>query len=245
MRPDSSVHWSAYKAFFVVFPFALGIVVESLWASKAVWGWLGGAGFGLGLFVTVEWWARTRLVTLAPLGRIVGVVLVMTCAGGAWHALYQMPSSRGLAPVAQASDATIALQGSVANAPEQTEEATRFTLAVDSLTGTRDSVAVNGRIRVTLQSSPWAENEKSFPEIRQGDVLRLRGSLSPPSGLRNPGGFDYAAYLARRGICCTMYVGTPDQVAVIGTRRGIVGRALVSVRAHIRGQIEQYVPSAG
>jgi competence protein ComEC len=72
----------------------------------------------------------------------------------------------------------------------------------------------------------------------------VRGSLQRPSHQRNPGGFDYAAYLARRGICCTMYVGTPAEVTVLGARRGLITSAVVAVRQHIRRALARYVPSA-
>lgn len=200
---------------------------------------------GIGLFVAGQWWARTQLVTLAPLGRIGAVVLVMGCAGGARQALYQTPASRALRPAAAASSEPVRLKGVVADAPEQTEETTRFSLKVDTIFGKRDAAAVDGRARVTLRPSPWSEDRGSFPAVRQGDVVRLRGSLRPAPGLRNPGGFDYGAYLARRGICCTMYVGEPDQVAVRGDRRGAMETLLVVARGHIRRQIDRYVPSAG
>lgn len=245
VRPDSSVHWSAYPALLIAGAFALGVLVESAFGSESVSLWLGGAGVGLVMFAGVQWWNRTRLVTLAPLGRIAAVVLIMGCTGGARHAVYQAPSSRALAPAAGASEETTALRGLVVDAPERTDEATRFTLEVDTLFGERDTAAVEGRTRVTLRPSPWAEKTGTFPKVHQGDVLRLRGSLRLAPGLRNPGGFDYGAYLARRGICCTVYVGNPDRIVVRGDRRGVLGTTLVVVREHVRRQIERYVPSAG
>jgi len=245
VRPGSSVHWSAYPALFIAGAFALGVLGESALGSESVFLWLGGAGAGLAVFVGVQWWDRTRLVTLAPLGRIVAVVLIVGCAGGVRHAVYRSPPAHALAPAAEASDETTALQGLVGDAPERTDEATRFTLEVGTLFGERDTAAVQGRTRVTLRPSPWVEGTGTFPEVRQGDVIRLRGDLRLAPGLRNPGGFDYRAYLARRGICCTMYVGKPDRVAVRGNRRGGLGTALVAVRGHVHHQIDRYVPSAG
>lgn len=245
MRPGSSVHWSAYPALFFAGAFALGVLGESVLGSESVLLWLGGAGAGVAAFVGVQWWDRTRLVTLAPLGRIAAVVLIMGCAGGARHAAYRSPPAHALGPAAEASDEGTALQGLVVDAPERTDEATRFTLGVDTLFGGRDTAAVEGRTRVTLRPSPWAEEPGTFPEIQQGDVIRLQGSLRLAPGLRNPGGFDYRAYLARRGVCCTMYVGKPDHVAVRGNRRGVLGATLVAVRKHVRRQIDRYVPSAG
>lgn len=245
MRPDSSVHWSAYPALLLAGAFALGIVGESASELRTVTPWLGGAGVGLVGFISVQWWDQTRLVTLAPLGRIAAVMLIVGCAGGARHAVYRAPPSRALSPAATASAEATALQGVVADPPERTEEATRFTLEVDTLFGERDTVAVEGRTRATLRPSPWEEDAGTFPKVHQGDVVRLRGSLRSAPGLRNPGGFDYGAYLARRGICCTMYVGDPDRVAVRGERRGVVDAALVAARNHIRRQIDRYVPSTG
>ena len=201
---------------------------------------------GIGVFVGVQWWDQMRLVTLAPLGRIAAVVLVLGCAGGARHAVYQAPSPRDLSTVARVSEEETALRGVVANAPEQTEEATRFMLEVDTILGNSDTAAVDGRTRVTLMPSPWSETDiSSFPVVREGDVIQLQGDLGTAPGLRNPGGFDYRAYLARRGVCCTMYVGEPDRVSVIGERRGMLGTILVSARNYVRHQIDQFVPSGG
>ena len=245
MDPDSSVHWGAYPALYVAVAFALGVFGNSVFEGVPFSFWLGGAGAGLALFAGMQWWDRTRLVTLAPLGRVLAAIVVVGCAGGARHSVHQGPSPRGLAPAAEASDDAVAVQGIVENAPERTDEATRFVLAVNTLFGARDTAAVEGRVRVTLKPSPWANTVPSFPRLRQGDVTRLRGSLRRPPGLRNPGGFDYAAYLSRRGICCTLYVDAPDRVAVLGNRRGRVQNALVSLRAHVRRQVDRYVPSTG
>jgi competence protein ComEC len=244
VRPDSSIHWSAYPALLIAGAFVLGVMGESVFAFETVTPWIGGAGGGIALFVFAQWRDRTRIVTLAPLGRIVALALIVGCAGGARHAMYRMPSPQALKPIAEASDEAMALQGEVADAPERTEEATRFVLDADTLHGARDTVAVDGRTRVTLRASPWDENVGSFPDVRQGDVVRLRGSLRLPPKLRNPGGFDYRAYLARREICCTVYVGDPNHVSVRGARRGKLESFLVVAREYIRAQIARYVPSA-
>ncbi|PSQ81310.1 MAG: DNA internalization-related competence protein ComEC/Rec2, partial [Bacteroidetes bacterium QS_1_63_11] len=224
--------------------FAIGIVGEFVFATRAVIPWVGGAGAGIVLFVFVQWWDRTRIVTLAPLGRIVAIVLILGCAGGACHARYQTPSPYALKPAAEASTEATTLQGEVADAPERTGDATRFVLKADTLYGAQDTAAVDGRARVTLRASPWAEDVGPFPDVRQGDIVRLHGILRLPPELRNPGGFDYRAYLARRGICCTMYVGEPERVNVQRNRRGTLESLLVGAREYIRLQINRYVPSA-
>ena len=50
---------------------------------------------------------------------------------------------------------------------------------------------------------------------RSGDTMELRGRLELPDGPRNPGGFDYRAYLARRGIYATLRVSQPEQARIL------------------------------
>lgn len=46
--------------------------------------------------------------------------------------------------------------------------------------------------------------EIDLPRPRYGDIVVVRGRLERPAPIRNPGGFDYAAYLARRGVYATL-----------------------------------------
>lgn len=244
MRPDSSIHWSAYPALLVACAFTLGILVDSVLERGGLGFWVGGGLAGLLLFGAVQWRDQTRIVTLAPLGRIVAVLLVVGCAGGARHAAYREPSPRALSPVAKTSEEATTVRGVVADAPERAEEATRFTLSVDAVLGTEDTSRVDGQARVTFRSPPWSAENVHFPQVYEGDIVRLRGELRPAPGLRNPGGFDYAAYLARRGTCCVMYVGEPEYVAVRGNRRGMLRAAIVTARQYVRRQVTRYVAHA-
>ena len=116
-------------------------------------------------------------------------------------------------------------------------------MAVDSVAGAGDTTAVEGQVRVTLRPSPWGDSDASFPRLYQGDRVQLRGNLQLPPGQRNPGGFDYAAYLSRRGICCTMYVGDPAGATLVNRHRSLLTDLVVGIRSHVRRQIHRYVPS--
>lgn len=244
MRPDSSIHWSAYPALLTAGAFAIGILGDASVAITSPPSWLGGFAIGLLTFAGVEWWDRRELVTLAPLGRFVAVLLMVVCAGGARHAAYQAPSPRALSALAAASDESVALRGEIQNAPGRAEEATRFTLNVEEVFGEQDTTSIDGQARVTLRTPPWSEEDGDFPDLFQGDVVQLQGPLRPAPGLRNPGGFDYAAYLERRGTCCTMFVDDPEDVRVLSNRRGWRTTGIVTLRRYVRAQIRQFVPSA-
>ena len=242
MRPDSSIQWSAYPALLLAAAFATGVLGEEMLAGGGVAPWGAGVGVGIVAFGLSWWWERRRLVSLAPLGRIGAVVLVGVCVGGARHALYEDAAFGALEPVAKrTSDAPLSVVGVVADAPERSG-ATRFTVAVDSVGAHSTTTPVDGRVRVTLRAPPWTDDPGSFPPVHQGDRVRLRGTVRPAPGQRNPGGFDYAAYLARRGVCCVMYVGDGQNVTVDPAARGPFSDLVVGARRYVRGQIGRFVP---
>ena len=243
MRPDSSIHWSTYPALIAAAAFAVGVGVDVWTNLGGPLLWSGGVGVGLVVFYGMQWWDWRRMVTLAPLGRIGAAFLVVACAGGARHAHYEAPSPRAFEPVAEASDQSLTLDGVIQDAPERSASDTRFTMAVDTVFGSGDTTAVSGQVRATLRSSSWSEHASSFPHLHQGDHVRLQAEVRPAPGKRNPGGFDYAAYLSRRGTCCTAYVSDPGNVRRLPRDRSLLTSLVVDVRRHVRLQIRRYVPS--
>lgn len=243
VRSDSSIQWAAYPALVLFGLFATGIIVQrSLEAGVLVWG----IGFlsGIGGFAAAQWEPRPRMVSLAPLVQTAAVALVVVCVGGARQSLYETPSPHSLASVASSSVDSVSIVGTVDATPERSETTTRFTLEVNSLQIGSSFHAAAGHVRVTLRPSPWTSFSTSFPRLYQADRVLLRGALGSPTSQRNPGGFDYAAYLSRRGICCVMNVGTPAGVTVRSRRSSVLMGLLVSARRHIRTQIGRYVPNA-
>jgi competence protein ComEC len=244
MRPESSIQWTAYPALLVAGAFAAGILGAELGGVADVRAWWMVGAVGLGLWSGSAWWESRRLVTLAPLLRTLGLALLIGAAGGLRTTAYHTPPPNALAPFAERtahSDLALTLLGTVDGPPSRSRESVRFTLLVERIVGARDTVVVDGRVRITLQSPPWEEPSAPFPTVRAGDRLRVRGELRPGPSPRNPADFDYGAYLQRRGICCTLHVGIPADVAVVGDVRSVVGAGLVAARTHVRRQIDRHV----
>ncbi|MDA3921509.1 MAG: DNA internalization-related competence protein ComEC/Rec2 [Salinisphaera sp.] len=82
------------------------------------------------------------------------------------------------------------LTGTVATLPERGPFRTRFVIDTG---GERPD-----RVRLS-----WY---RDAPRLVPGDCLRIKAKLSAPHGSANPGGFDYEAWLFRRGIDATGYV---------------------------------------
>lgn len=244
MRPDSSIHWSAYPSLLPAGAFAAGVLVNTIIQGGAVLVWVGGAVVAVAGFGGMHWLDRRRMVSLAPLGQIGSILLLVLCAGAGRHAVYNSSSPRSVKRVVDSTDQVLRVSGIVESPPNRGEDRTQFTLAADTISTDIRTTWASGQVRVTLHPSPWSEPVEPFPSVRQGDRLRLRGTIQRPPTQRNPGGFDYRAYLARRGTCCTMYVGDPTDVVQVETDRGLLTPLVAETRHQIRQSIRHYVPSA-
>jgi len=90
--------------------------------------------------------------------------------------------------------------GTVASIPEQRGRMTRFVFDIDRLTEPQRHAFTGLPVRVRLA---WY---RDVPQLRFGQRWRLAVRLKRPWGFRNPGGFDYEAWLFRHGIRATGYV---------------------------------------
>jgi competence protein ComEC len=73
-------------------------------------------------------------------------------------------------------------------------------------------LSVNGRVKVVLHDPSEL--------VAYGEVVAMKGSLVLPKTLRNPGGFDYRAYLRRQGIRACFYGVPKSPVKILTSRAG-------------------------
>lgn len=118
-------------------------------------------------------------------------------------------------PLAAYSGRHVVITGTVVNEPDIRAQAARYTLrVVEARAG--DGVYKGGRVLLVVR-----EPKELFS---YGDLLKARGLIAKPVKPGNPGEFDYAAYLSRRGISVLIYSrsegvvrlgrGTPNPLAV-------------------------------
>ena len=65
-------------------------------------------------------------------------------------------------------------------------------------------------------------NSDAPPDVipRYGETVALTGKIDFPAALRNPGGFDYRAFLARKGIDTTLIIRRPQDWRVVSEASG-------------------------
>ena len=80
-------------------------------------------------------------------------------------------------------------------------------------------------------------------EWHYGDRVRFWIRPQAPRDAGNPGGFDYATYLARQEIYAIGYLESDQEVEQVARRAGRVRGAIESLRREIRRYIDQHVSS--
>ena len=177
--------------------FAAGVLLAHLWELPVWTLWAGGLAFWI---VSLIRWRRRSVWPMA---------LFVALGALRYESVTQGLPDDHVARLA-GRDHPVILHGRVAEEPEWIEDGLRLRLAAESAT-VRDTVySIRGAVLVRF----W----KFRPQVDYGDRLVIRLNLRRPHPARNPGAFDYRAFLKRKGIHAMGSVFRTEQV--LDTRSG-------------------------
>jgi len=161
---------------------ALGIAT-SAWFTTPAWSLLCGGVLALGLTSLALALGTTRLATA-------GLLLLAVLLGAVRAVSDPLPADH-IARIAFGP--LVSLEGRLVEEPVHwSADRTRLLIDLDGLRDGFDLRSVSGRIQVTLYGET--------PPVGEGQRVALDLKLSPPRAFKNPGAFDYPAFLRREGI---------------------------------------------
>lgn len=128
-------------------------------------------------------------------------------------------------------DRPVVLDGRAAEEPEWMEDGLRLRMAAERVTVGDTVFSIQGTVLLRFR--------KFRPDVDYGDRLTARLHLRRPHPPRNPGAFDYRAFLERKGIHAMGSVSRREQVLEVRAGRGgwLWTYVVLPVRRGVRGAV--------
>ena len=167
------------------------------------------------VLAVMTWFERftLRRFLLITIPGIIGIVAYLYSA--AWlpanHYTRLIPDDKSIHEIT----------GTIVSPLDRDPDRTGFVMDLTNIDGT----PVTGKIRASVR--------EGLASIGYGDVIRVSGRIFEPRGFDNPGGFDYAAHLARSGIYRTASVKGAGQIRILFPGKGVF-RTIQDWRERIR-----------
>jgi competence protein ComEC len=158
------------------------------------------------LIVAVVGGVFTCLEQQGKLSRRHGLLVYGSILAGIlyWTSFLGLTSQGTAVPVV--SKDPIVLEGAICEPVRHGPNRAVIVLCVPEVADRHDANEVHGRVRLT-----WRDPDQS---LVQGETISVMARVRTPSGMVNPGGFDYGAYLERQGIDAVASVSGPGRVTV-------------------------------
>jgi len=132
-----------------------------------------------------------------------------------------------------ARDTALYLEGTLRQEPERLAQRTRWQVSAERIWHPTGAEEISGYILIGLRLVRR--------EWRYGDRVRLRVRPQLPQDSGNPGGFNYATYLARREIYATAFLDSDQEVELVAREAGAVRGFIEDLRRRIRIFIDRNV----
>ncbi len=129
---------------------------------------------------------------------------------------------------------TVTLWGILARDPVMSQKKTEIILQIRKIRKENKICAATGKVR-------FVNYNQQYHHFKYGDCIRATGILSAPADQRNPGGFDYKAYLAHKGIHGLFKISKSETFILTGENHGhfFLKTIIYPVRRWIRKTIHQ------
>ncbi len=130
-------------------------------------------------------------------------------------------------------DAPLYLEGTLRQEPERLPQRSRWQLSAERIWHATGAEEITGDILISVRvvRRDW----------RYGDRIRVRLRPQPPQDSGNPGGFNFATYLARREIYATAFLDSDQEVELVTRETGQLRAWVEDLRRQIRGFIDVQV----
>jgi competence protein ComEC len=221
--------WVRRPVIWITFAYIIGIIVGAeIIREYTVFVWVAAI-----LVVCTAW--------LLEYKRDAGFILILV-AFGLVGVVSAQRSLKTTNPLADVVDKTVHIQGQIVDSPRYMDGRDVYVIETYCVTADGDRKDVKTRIQVTV----YPERQKK-ERLRYdfGELVEIRGRLEQPSGQRNPGGFDYRAYLQRRGIYNIMTV-YPYNIQKTGHGKvSLIQYCVHSLRARAQAVLDQHVGGEG
>jgi competence protein ComEC len=134
-------------------------------------------------------------------------LILYTCLlAGVGYWSFGQGAQSPLAFLKQPGEEAIFLSGVIVEPVQHSPGRVTMLVKVQTIGEGKDRQRVHGMLRLT-----WLDPNAA---VYRGDEIQVTARLRTPFGTRNPGGFDYGAFLQQRGIDAVAMVRGPDRVHV-------------------------------
>ena len=196
-------------------------------------------------------------VLAAPRPRLAWSIAHLSVIALGWLAYAgQAESGAAALPLADVAPFTegppVRITGSVMREPgtfAASRDHIQFDLETDDLASETEHKKVEAGLRLSLyrrysdvEYDTDDDSRSSLPKLHYGDRLRITVKLHLPKNFRNPGSFDYVAYLHRQGIAA-LGSGKLDSLEVLGNDADRLGRWQNDARHAVIARIHELWPT--
>ena len=158
--------------------------------------------------------ALSRCEKTAHFSRRQGLILYACVLAGVGYWLLDARTDQEVDLPFETGRQEVALSGVVTAPVEHGPGRMTMIVAVESIQQDSASRQVRGNLRLTWRPCKSGHECEPETDIFRGDRITVRARIRPPFGTRNPGGFDYGAYLRDRGVHAVATVRGPGRIQV-------------------------------